>query len=456
MKLLYAHGFRSKIEFAWNNDQGVTSVTVSTAKQRTGQWVDDRQLRPPPQQPKIFSDYRATSLNQNTPYHFLVHDSPPDQLLVAAHTTASSTANFLMEGISDTPVENTFDLSIPQGDVIALYTHTNQTIKEGPWQIADTLNLPAGSQVVVPTVSLIQSFLTPSQFEALASIQPQQGSAFLVAYQFNPGSGPQNPLPVTSHGPIDQVSGTPALAQSDQGIFVLLVFRQGVIEHYTHPSNTVQGDWTLAHTLKPPAGAQVVAIALAQSDGLGGFKAVMRVTSPQGDHLVGYEFTPGSSGGEHDGEDEHEHKDDDNDGHDSGGSWLGPFDLFTEDGRLIDHVTGSPALIQSINGEQERFELLVPIDGVSSYYTNSSQSIKSPWTFVQTLKRVGSDPTVAVSLIQARTLNLEAVARVSPPGETDFMVSYEFTSTTGWQGPFTLIGPDGNPIPAGPPPVVIG
>ncbi len=445
MKLVYVHGFRSQIEFAWNNDQGVTSVTVFTAKQRTGQWVDDRQLRPPPQQPRLFSDYTATSLQQNTPYHFFVHDLliPPDQLLIPAHTTASSTANFLMEGNSDTPVENTFDLLVPQEAVITLYTHTNQTIKEGPWQIADTLNLPAGSQVVVPTVSLIQSFLTPSQFEVLASIQPQQGSAFLVAYQFNPGSGPQNPLPITSHGPIDQVSGTPALAQSDQGIFVLLVFRKGVIEHYTHPSDTVLGDWTLAHTLKPPADDRVVAMALAQSDGLGGFKAVMRVTSPQGDHLVGYEFTPGSSEG-------------DNDGHDSGGSWLGPFDLATKDGRLIDHVTGSPTLIQSINGEQERFELLVPIDGVISYYTNSSQSIKSPWTFVQTLKQVGSDPTVAVSLIQARTLNLEAVARVSPPGGTDFMVSYEFTSTTGWQGPFTLIGPDGNPIPAGPPPIVIG
>jgi hypothetical protein len=36
------------------------------------------------------------------------------------------------------------------------------------------------------------------------------------------------------------------------------------------------------------------------------------------------------------------------------------------------------------------------------------------------------------------------------------MVSYEFTSTTGWQGPFTLIGPDGKPIPAGPPPIVVG
>jgi hypothetical protein len=365
MKLVQVISGSSQIKFAWNNNRGVTSVTVFIAKLRQGRWVDDRRLRPPPSNPKTFSDYTATKLQPNTVYHFLVHDSPPDQLLVAASTTARSTANFLLEGNSETPVENTFDFSVPQGAKITLYTHTNQTIKEGPWQIADTLNLPAGAQVVVPTVSLIQSFLTPSQFEALAAIQPQQGSAFLVAYQFSPGSGPQNPLPVTSHGPIDQVSGIPALAQSDQGIFVLLVFRKGVIEHYTHPSNTVQGDWTLAHTLKPPAGAQVVAIALAQSDGLGSFKAVMRVTSPQGDHLVGYEFTPGSSEGEH------EHRDDD-DEHDVGGSWLGPFDLVTKDGRLIDHVTGSLALIQSINGEQERFELLVPRDGVISYYTNSS------------------------------------------------------------------------------------
>jgi hypothetical protein len=452
MNLRYVHNRRSKIEFGWNNDGGVTSVTVATAQLNAEQWRDRHQLRPPPPQPRIFRDYIAQNLTQNTAYHFLVHDilgeNPPDQLRVDAHTTSSSTFSALVEGIDDTPVENTFDLSVPQDAMITLYTHTNQTINESPWQIADTLNLPAGAKVLVPTVSLIQSFLTPDQFEVFASIQPQEGSAFLVAYQFSPGSGPQKPLPVTSNGSIDQVSGTPAVAQSDQDTFVLLIFRKGVIEHYTHPSNTVQGDWTLAHTLKPPAGTQVIDIALTQSDGLGSFKAIVHVTTPKGDRLVGYEFTPGSSEGGGDGDDE--------DGHDSGGSWQGPFDLVTENGQPIDHVTGPASVIQSINGEQERFEMLVPINGVASHYTNASQSIKDPWTFVQTLKQVGNDPTVAVSLIQARSLNLEAVARVSQPGNSDFMVSYEFNPATGWQGPFPLLGPDGKPILAGPPFELIG
>jgi len=447
------------ILLTWNNDRRASSSEVDSVKQQGGRTVPNQKLKPPGNRSQLLTranitQYDGKPLKPSTPYNFFLQNRGERNTLhgqtpVSTATNAVPTNTLFIEGNSDTPVENTFALSVPQGTMITLYAHTNQTIQKGPWQITDTLNLPAGAQVVVPAVSLIQSFLTPDQFEVFASIQPQQGSAFLVAYQFSPGSGPQKPLPVTSNGPIDQVSGTPALAQSDQGTFVLLVFRKGVIEHYTHPSNTVQGDWTLAHTLKPPADTKVIDIALTQSDGLGGFKTIVHVTTPQGDRLVGYEFTPGSSEDGGDGDDEDGHKDDGDDGHDSGGSWQGPFDLVTKDGRPIDHVTGSPSLIQSINGEQESFQLLAPINGVISYYTNSSQSIKDPWTFVQTLKQDGNNPTVAVSLIQARSLNLEAVARVSQPGNSDFMVSYEFNPATGWQGPFTLLGPDGKPIIAG-------
>jgi hypothetical protein len=470
----------SSLAFSWHNDphHAHLNVEVDTGKLAPDgiTVVPDRKLQPPPlPSDQRLKHYKARKLHPNTFYMFLVQNSTTDhqhhgEMPVEAWTLPNSSNTFVSErnpnalqsqggalesvasasnpAISQ-PDVGIFDLLVPQGSSITHYTHAAKTISEGPWQIADTLNLPAGSQVAVPAVSLIQSFLTPSQFEAFASIQPQQGSAFLVAFQFSPGSGPQKPLPVTSHDPIDQVSGTPALAQSDQGTFVLLVFRKGVLEHYTHPSNTVEGDWTLAHTLKPPADTQVVDIALTQSDGLGGFKTIVHVTTPKGDRLVGYEFTPSGSEGEDDGDDEHKHEDDGDNGHDSGGSWQGPFDLVTNDGQSIDHVTGSPALILSVIGDHQQFELLVPRDGVISYYTNSSGSIKSPWTFVQTLKQVDSDSTVAVSLTKARTQNLEAVARVSQPGNSDFMVSYEFNPATGWQGPFTLLGPDGKPIIAG-------
>ncbi len=434
----------SSITVSWNNDPNAAIVEMDKGHTRVCQGTGsltsctDRRLKAH----HTFT-YTIQNWTGNRQHH--------GQLTETCSTNARSTTTFLMERNVNTPGEDTFDLSVPQGTMVTHYTHTNKTIKEGPWQVADTLMLPAGAQVDAPTVSLIQSFRTPTELQAFAQIKPAEGSDFLVAYQFSPGTGSQNPLPVTSHSLIDHVSGTPAFAQSDQGSFILLVPRKGVIEHFTHPSDTVKGDWTLVHTLKPPAGAQVVAIALAQSDGLGGFKAVVRVTSPQGDHLVGYEFIRGGSDNGDDGG-----EDDGDDGHDAGGSWNGPFDLVTKDGRAIDHVTGAPAFIQSINGEQERFELLVPGNGALSYYTNSSRSIKDPWTFVQTLKQINSDPTVAVSLIQARTLSLEAVARVSSPGGADFIVSYEFTPATKWQGPFTLTGMDGMPIPAGPPPIIIG
>lgn len=434
----------SSVTVSWNNDPNAAIVEVDKGNTILRQRQDPN-----------FTSYTDRHLKAHHTFTYAIQNWTEDrqqhgQLTETCRTNASAANTFLIERNINTPDQDTLDLLVPQGTVVTHYTHTNRTITEGPWQVADTLMLPAGAQVDAPAVSLIQSFRTPTELQAFAQIKPAQGSDFLVAYQFSPGTGSQNPLPVASHGPIDQVSGTPAFAQSDQGTFILLVPRKGMIEHYTHPGDTVKGDWTLVHTLRPPAGAQVVAIALAQSSGLRGFKAVVRVTSSQRDHLVGYEFT---RGGSDDGDDSDE--DDCDDRHDEGGRWHGPFDLVTRDGRAIDHITGLPALIQSINGERERFELLVPRDGIIFYYTNLSRSIKKPWTFVQTLKQINSDATVAVSLIQARTLNLEAVARVSPPGGTDFMVSYEFTPATNWQEPFTLTGADGKPILAGPPPILI-
>jgi hypothetical protein len=134
-----------------------------------------------------------------------------------------------------------------------------------------------------------------------------------------------------------------------------------------------------------------------------------------------------------------------------GQNWQGPFAV-TTNGAPITPVTGRPTLIQSNNGPQARFELLVPVNGQLQHYTHTPGSIVRDWSFVAMLKPANNDPhikPVSVSLVQDDTGNLDAVARVAPPQGNNFFVAYQFNPNTGWSNPVILVDDHGNVITAG-------
>lgn len=328
-----------------------------------------------------------------------------------------------------------FELLVPRGTDINDYTHPEGTILEGPWQHVHTLKLPKENPQA-RALSLIQN--TSGGLEAIVRVSSPQGGDYLVAYEidptFDPASDWQGPIePLADDERIDHVTGTPAFIQSDSGEFDLLVPRGAIIDHYTHPEGTIlEGPWKRVHTLKlskEGAKIQITSVSLIQNT-LGGFEALARVSPSQGagsDYLVAYEFDPES---------------------DPPADWQGPIDLFADDGQ-IDHVTGTPALIQDSEGE---FELLVPRGAVTDQYTHEYGSIlDEPWHHIQTLTSPDANAQITANwLLQSQSGKLEAIARVSPPAGAgdDYLVGYESDPGAKWQGPVKLAADDG-PILAG-------
>jgi hypothetical protein len=423
----------SEIDLVWSNDPHAQTV-IEYYNGAVGN--------------QSFSSYQARNLHAGGTYQFWIVNTAPNYaegqtpypypLSVKTHNTSaqsylvqaevSSSGQAKAEG--DSSVQGSFDLLVPKQTFIAHYTHPDNTILQGGWSLVDTLTLPGGTQTTGNALSLIQSFLTPDGFEAIARVKPQQGTEFLISYQFRPATGHQNPISVVSdQGPIDQVSGVAALAQTDQGTFQLIVPRAGAISTYTHPSDTVQGTWITGPTLSPPNNSQVPAVLLAQTDGMGGFVMLARVTPADGsgDTMATYQLVGDSE------------------------EWQGPFSV-TANGRPITPVTGRPTLIQSNNGDQARFELLVPINGQLQHYTHTPGSIEGDWSFVATLRPAKNNPQIkpaSTSLVQDDTGNLNAVARVAPQQGNNFFVAYQFNPNTGWSNPSIVVDNQGNVITAG-------
>jgi hypothetical protein len=328
-----------------------------------------------------------------------------------------------------------FELLVPRGTDINDYTHLEETILEGPWQHVHMLKLPKEDSQA-RGLSLIQN--TSGSLEAIVRVSSPQNGDYLVAYEIDPGSDPasdwQGPVELlTDDGRIDHVTGTPAFIQSDSGEFDLLVPRGAIIDQYTHPEGTIlKGSWKGVHTLelsKEGTEMQITSVSLIQNT-LGGFEALARVSPSQGagsDYLVAYEFDPES---------------------DPASDWQGPIDLFADDGQ-IDHVTGTPALIQDSEGE---FELLVPRGAVTDQYTHEYGSIlDKQWHHIQTLTSPDTNAQITANwLLQSQSGKLEAIARVSPPAGTgdDYLVGYESDPGAEWKGPVRLVAGDG-PILAG-------
>ncbi len=408
--------FSREIDLYWINDVHATVALVLQTGQHGSQ---------------SFITCKVTGLNPNTSYPFTIENSASGSngsVSVTEKTHNSSAQSYLVQ--AEIGAQGSFDLLVPKQTFIAHYTHPDNTILEGPWHFVDTLTLTGGTQTTGSTLSFIQSFQTPGEFEAIARVRPQHDTDFLVSYQFKPATGHHDPIPVISdQGHVDQVSGAPALAQTDQGTFQLAVPRAGAISTYVHNSDTVQGNWSTGPTLNPPGNSQVAATLLAQTDGQGAFVMLARVTPADGsgDTLATYQLAgPGQD-------------------------WQGPFSV-TANGAPITQVSGRPTLIQSNNGPQARFELLVPINGQLQHYTHTPESVAGDWSFVATLQPAKNDPQIkaaSVSLVQDDTGNLDAVARVAPPQGNNFFVAYQFNPNTGWSASSNLVDDKGNVITAG-------
>jgi hypothetical protein len=393
--------------------------------------------------------------------------------------------------------EGNLDLLVPLGAVINEFTHETSVIDEQLWKHANILNsLEDVSGIRGIAVSLIQSF--SSKLEAIAR-EGQVGSSIqnikfdlLAAYESDPGAKWQGPVKVVAgDGPIDGVTGTPALIQTDyddQDKFELLVPRGAVIDHYTHEEDTIlEGLWTHVHRLNPPKDnplIQVAAVSFMQSasDIL---QAVARalpaqIGAPVDDtkgFLLAYELNPKpestaasqvievsdyTSVTEVTATSEYDVVSEVTETIESIPpvqtapviEWQGPIQFAADDGP-IDHVTGSPALIQSDFDNQVKFELLVPRGAALDHYTlENSTILEGKWTHAHTLKLPADDPQAqfrAVWLLQDTSGKLEAVARIRPPQveKSEYLVGYEFDPTTGWKGPIRLVADDG-PIHVGP------
>lgn len=345
--------------------------------------------------------------------------------------------------------DGTYELLAPRDDVINDYTHETNVIDPSPWQHTNTLPLSqsnasigfqaraaAGTQIKATAVTLIQS--TSGNLAAVARVMPPpEGSPYLVGYELDSSGNWQGPvILLADDGPIDNVTGPVSLIEADyqeQHRFELLVPRGAVIDHYILEQGTIlQGIWSHVHTLMAPQKAQITSVSFIQSS-TGNLEAIARVTpSPSflgnsSAYLAGYELT-------------------------SSGEWDGPFPLLT-DGNLINNVTGAPALMESDNDVQNRFELMVPRGAVVDHYRHDRETIKGSWRYVDTLRLPANDNRqfTAVWLIQDTSGHLEAGARVKPANANGNLLGYEFDPATGWKGPVPLIANDG-PIVANEPP----
>jgi hypothetical protein len=226
----------------------------------------------------------------------------------------TSSAAFLLTSFDE---ENLFHLLVARGAVIEHFTHSSESILDGPWTRATLLPPPSDvPEIQVTAVAFVQS--SQGKFEVVARVTPlTEGDSFLVGYELDlinnqDGWSPPFPLPVSTSGvdearaalpaSINGVTGSPIIIESsfdDQDRFDLLVPRLGpsgfVIDHYIHEFGSIRkGQWTHFATLDPFQGFQFTAVSLVQNQA-GGFEAIARARRPEGDEVVvGYELQPGT------------------------------------------------------------------------------------------------------------------------------------------------------------------
>ncbi len=227
----------------------------------------------------------------------------------------TSTAAFLLTSFDE---ENLFHLLVARGAVIEHFTHSSESILDGPWTRVTPLPPPSDvPEIQVTAVAFVQS--SQGKFEVVARVTPlNEGDSFLIGYELDlinnqDGWSPPFPLPVSTSGvdearaalpvSINGVTGSPIIIESsfdDQDRFDLLVPRLGpngfVIDHYIHEFGSIRkGQWTHFATLNPFQGFPFTAVSLVQNQD-GGFEAIARARRPEGNEVVvGYELQPGAT-----------------------------------------------------------------------------------------------------------------------------------------------------------------
>jgi hypothetical protein len=117
--------------------------------------------------------------------------------------------------------------------------------------------------------------------------------------------------------------------------------------------------------------------------------------------------------------------------------------------------------VQSIFGDQEQLDLLVPIANVKTgdiTLTQFSQpagvetNIAHPWRLVATLRPLNDDPhtqVVSASITQDSNRNLQCIAYVITSKRQNLLAFYIFDPKTGWSQPSIITTSDGKPIVVG-------
>jgi len=335
-----------------------------------------------------------------------------------------------------------YQLVVPRYAAVNEYIHDDASILDGRWLHANTLSPPEGDT----KGQAIGAWLSQSSVSTLSVIvrerSSQGGSDFLVGYEVvldrtrektdeRAWVGPVRLVADT--GQINGVDGTAAFLLTnfdEENLFHLLVSRESRIEHYTQ-EESILGQWTYVATLQPPSdvpGTKITAVTFVQSS-QGKFEAVARVTSPNGDnYLVGYELDAVNYQKE----------------------WSPPFSLVADTAPIS--VTGSPTIIESDFGKEDRFHLLVPNKAVTVHYTQAVGSFSTgQWKHFATLNRFQNLPVTAVALVENQVGGFEAVTRVQSPQGDELVIGYELKpGTTQWSNGVALKADDG-PILAGKP-----
>ncbi len=423
----------------WSNDSNAASIELDRGATSRSFSLIPRDFKKP--FPWWFYDNNnGVGLNPNATYSYTVTNW--NSAGRSGYSSANGSPISCQMPWSGSLIRSTFDtfeskadsyeLLFSQGTFIDHYSHRPGTLQEKQWQHVNRLNVPEGGTIPDNAVSLIQS--GSRNFIAVALVTPREISDknYLISYVFDSSSGWEEPTNLsTENGPIRGTTGAPAIIQSEEGTFILLVPRGSFIDHYIHDAGSIkEGVWKFVTALTSPQGEDEMQSAVAFTQiASGGFEVIAHVvpqtspqqqkdTSPADDHkdyLISYTYKSSDPL--------------------SSSPKAVPL---TVSGKTISGITGSPSLIQNAkNG----FELLVPRGPFIDHYTHPKGSIEDGlWSYSATLRPPKNEvePVVtAVSVVESPIHSLEVVARITPKeGDgKDELISYELPR---WQGPFGI------------------
>lgn len=194
--------------------------------------------------------------------------------------------------------QDQFELLVPSHDVIFHYTHNAKSILDGRWSLVAELPLPPALGNILEqrtAVSLLQS--TSDELDALVTTL-----GVLLGYVLEKGNNWSGPFEIQSdQGPIEGITGAPALIQRDENTFDLVVAKGAELLHYTLENQPFQkGVWKLVAKLDPPENnmlIQTVSMALTQN-AAGQLELATRARPPLGledDFMVGYVYDQGTN-----------------------------------------------------------------------------------------------------------------------------------------------------------------